>query len=101
VRQPIEYAEPSEHGNRSATWIRTVTAVAVTLNQRSYGHAKKLIADGRFVLDDRDAWSEHRPPVRRPLCGGACRPVQVPGQYKYNDIEVAAAHLPGMHDAHR
>jgi hypothetical protein len=38
--------------------------VAVRLNQRAYEHAKRLIADGRLVADDRDAWSEHRPSAR-------------------------------------
>jgi hypothetical protein len=119
-----------------------VTAVAVTLNAHSYEHAKKLIADGRFVLDDRDAWSEHRPTARQEnefidqhgigeyrkwflgvddeepedrkarykfpygdftlvhRCGVLSAEVRA-GQYKYNDIEVAAAHLHGMLDAHR
>jgi hypothetical protein len=35
--------------------------MAVTLNRRAYEHAKELINDGRFVFDERDAWSEHRP----------------------------------------
>jgi hypothetical protein len=35
--------------------------MAVTLNQRAYDHAKGLISEGRFVFDERDAWSEHRP----------------------------------------
>jgi hypothetical protein len=35
--------------------------MAVTLNHRAYEHAKQLISEGRFVLDERDAWSEHRP----------------------------------------
>jgi hypothetical protein len=35
--------------------------MAVTLNRRAYEHAKELIGEGRFVLDERDAWSEHRP----------------------------------------
>jgi hypothetical protein len=35
--------------------------MAVTLNSRAFDHAKKLIEEGRFVLDERDAWSEHRP----------------------------------------
>jgi hypothetical protein len=34
------------------------------LNERAYDHAKKLIADGRFVLDGRDDWSEHQPSAR-------------------------------------
>ncbi len=35
--------------------------MAVTLNQRAYAHAQRLLDDGRAVRDDRDAWSEHRP----------------------------------------
>jgi hypothetical protein len=35
--------------------------MAVTLNQRAYEHANELISKGRFVFDERDAWSEHRP----------------------------------------
>ena len=35
--------------------------MAVTLNRRAFNHAKDLIDEGRFVFDERDAWSEHRP----------------------------------------
>jgi hypothetical protein len=35
--------------------------MAVTLNERAFDHAKTLINGGRFVYDDRDAWSEHQP----------------------------------------
>jgi hypothetical protein len=35
--------------------------MAVKLNKRAFEHAKGLIIDGRFVYDDRDEWSEHRP----------------------------------------
>jgi hypothetical protein len=35
--------------------------MAVTLNRRAYEHARQLINEGRIVLDERDAWSEHRP----------------------------------------
>jgi hypothetical protein len=38
--------------------------VPVRLNRRAYEHAKRLVADGRLVADDRDAWSEHRPSAR-------------------------------------
>ena len=31
------------------------------LNARAFDYAKKLIAEGRFALDDRDDWSEHQP----------------------------------------
>jgi hypothetical protein len=35
--------------------------MTVGLNGRAFEHAKNLIKDGKFVYDDRDAWSEHQP----------------------------------------
>jgi hypothetical protein len=35
--------------------------VAVELNRRAYEHARELINSGKFVFDDRDAWSDHQP----------------------------------------
>ena len=35
--------------------------MGVKLNNRAFEHAKKFINDGKFVYDDRDAWSEHQP----------------------------------------
>jgi hypothetical protein len=35
--------------------------MAVRLNKRAYEHAKRLITEGKFVHDQRDAWSEHQP----------------------------------------
>jgi hypothetical protein len=35
--------------------------MAVKLSDRAFEHAKSVIIDGRFVYDDRDAWSEHQP----------------------------------------
>jgi hypothetical protein len=35
--------------------------MAVKLNNSGYDHAKRLIEDGRVVLDERDDWSEHQP----------------------------------------
>jgi hypothetical protein len=35
--------------------------MAVKLNERAFEHAKTLITERRFVYDERDAWSEHRP----------------------------------------
>ena len=35
--------------------------MAVKLNRIAFDHAKELISDGRFVFDERDAWSEHQP----------------------------------------
>jgi hypothetical protein len=33
----------------------------MTLNTKALEHAKNLIRDGRYVLDERDDWSEHQP----------------------------------------
>jgi hypothetical protein len=38
--------------------------MAVKLNNRAYDHARSLIEERQVVLDDRDEWSEHRPPAR-------------------------------------
>ena len=35
--------------------------MAVKLNSASFDHAKRLIKEGKYVLDDRDDWSEHQP----------------------------------------
>jgi hypothetical protein len=35
--------------------------MTVNLNERAFEHAKNLIMHGRFVYDERDAWSEHQP----------------------------------------
>src|SRR4051812_12184768 len=35
--------------------------MAVKLNRPAYDHAKKLIEEGKAVLDERDDWSEHQP----------------------------------------
>jgi hypothetical protein len=35
--------------------------MAVSLNARAAEHARNLITEGRFVYDERDAWSEHQP----------------------------------------
>jgi hypothetical protein len=35
--------------------------MAVKLNEKAYDHAKHLIEQGKFVHDERDAWSEHQP----------------------------------------
>jgi hypothetical protein len=41
-----------------------VTVVAVVLNRRAFEHAKGLVAAGKFVPDERDAWSEDQPSAR-------------------------------------
>ena len=33
--------------------------MTVKLNSRAYEYAKRLISEGKFVFDERDAWSEH------------------------------------------
>lgn len=35
--------------------------MAVELNDRAVKNAERLIEEGKFVFDDRDAWSEHQP----------------------------------------
>jgi hypothetical protein len=35
--------------------------MAVRLNKAAYEHARSLVKQGKAVVDDRDAWSEHRP----------------------------------------
>jgi hypothetical protein len=35
--------------------------MAVRLNQTAFDQAKTLIREGKYVADDRDAWSEHEP----------------------------------------
>ena len=39
-------------------------AMAVKLNERGFEQAQELIADRRFAIDDREAWSAHRPSPR-------------------------------------
>lgn len=35
--------------------------MAVKLNRKAFEQAKALVMDGKFVYDERHAWSEHRP----------------------------------------
>jgi hypothetical protein len=114
--------------------------VTVKVNQRAYDYARDLIADGRYVIDDRDAWSEHRPSAQQEnefierhgigeyarwhlgiddqepedrkgrykfpygdfekvhRCGLLAAESRA-GQRKYQDIELAVAHLHGMLEA--
>jgi hypothetical protein len=39
--------------------------MTVKLNQRAYNHAKQLVKERHAVIDDRDAWSEHRPSAQQ------------------------------------
>jgi hypothetical protein len=38
--------------------------MTVKLNQRAYEHAKRLIEQGKFIDDEREAWSDHHPATR-------------------------------------
>ena len=38
--------------------------MTVKLNERAYEHAKRLIEEGKFIDDERDAWSDHHPSTR-------------------------------------
>src|SRR5690348_7256055 len=35
--------------------------MAAKLNKKGFDYAKELVAQGKVVSDDRDAWSEHHP----------------------------------------
>jgi hypothetical protein len=35
--------------------------MTVKLNYRAYEHAKRIIEDGKFIDDEREAWSDHHP----------------------------------------
>ncbi|MDT7633290.1 MAG: hypothetical protein QOI50_5220, partial [Pseudonocardiales bacterium] len=39
--------------------------MAATLNRRAFDHARELIANGRYTIDDRGDWSEHQPTAQR------------------------------------
>ena len=39
--------------------------MTVKLHKRAFDHAKQLIEAGAYVLDDKDAWSEHQPTTRQ------------------------------------
>ena len=113
--------------------------MAVKLNKTAFKYSKELVSEGKVVIDQRDAWSEHQPSTQEEnrfiqLHGfgeyakwhlgiddeekeDSKRRYKFPygdfkkvhrcavltaesraGQYKYFDIENAAAHLHGMID---
>jgi hypothetical protein len=37
----------------------------VKLNKAAFAHAKELVNEGKFVWDERDAWSEHQPSAQQ------------------------------------
>jgi hypothetical protein len=38
--------------------------MTVKLNQRAYEHAKQLIETGKFIDDEKEAWSDHHPSTK-------------------------------------
>jgi hypothetical protein len=116
--------------------------MAVKLNRTAFAYAKELIREGKVVVDDRNAWSEHQPSEedenelisqhgfgefakwhlaqdddedveskrRYALPFGDFAKIHRcavliaesrAGQYRYLDIQEAAAHLHGMFEALR
>ena len=113
--------------------------MAVKLHRAGFTHAKTLITEGKVVVDDRDAWSEHQPSAEKEnefirlhgmteygrwhlgidteedeqakgrykfpygdfqkvhRCGVLSAESRA-GQYRYDDIERACAHLHGALD---
>jgi hypothetical protein len=39
--------------------------MAIKLNKIGFDHAKKLVQEGHFTWDERDAWSEHQPSTEK------------------------------------
>ena len=37
----------------------------IKLNKRAFEHAKRLIEKGRYVFDEKDKWSEHKPSAQQ------------------------------------
>ena len=52
--------------------------MTVKLNNRAFDHAQSLIRDGKYVIDDRDAWSEHQEGYRKPFSVSLLTGVSVP-----------------------
>jgi hypothetical protein len=114
--------------------------VTVRLRQSSFEYAQSLVRDGKVILDERTAWSDHRPSAKQEndlidnygigeyrrwhLAEDDEEPEDTKarykfpfgdfhkvhrcallaaesraGQYKYSDVEMAAAHLHGMIEA--
>ena len=80
---------------------KEVNVMAVKLNKSAFDQAKKLINEGHVVLDEKDEHTKGRykfpygdfKNVHR--CGVISAESRA-GQYKYDDIESAAANLHGM-----
>ncbi|HET9981928.1 MAG TPA: hypothetical protein VFQ38_00005 [Longimicrobiales bacterium] len=114
--------------------------MTVRLHDSGFDHATELVKEGKVVVDERDAWSEHQPSTQQEnefiqehgmneygrwhlgiddeVPEGRKERYKFPygdfsrvhrcavlsaesraGQYKYLDVERAAAHLHGMIDA--
>jgi hypothetical protein len=39
--------------------------MTVELNERAFDHGRNLIMAGKYIIDDRDAWSEHQPSAQQ------------------------------------
>jgi hypothetical protein len=39
--------------------------MVVRLNERAFDFAKRLVREGKYVIDGRDEWSEHQPSTQR------------------------------------
>jgi hypothetical protein len=63
--RPRQAAFGPERREREAPTTRGGGIMAVKLSRRAYEHAKQLIDDGKFVFDERDAWSEHQPSTQQ------------------------------------
>ena len=79
--------------------------LTIKLNKRAFEHAKRLIEKGSYVFDEKeDSKGRYKFPysdfTKVHRCGVLAAENRA-GQYKYNDIETAAAHLHGMIDAAR
>src|SRR5581483_6671473 len=60
IRKPLfQRRRPAHHRNSIIRHQEKI--MAAKLNKSGFDYAKKLVASGKVVVDDRDAWSEHQP----------------------------------------
>jgi hypothetical protein len=67
-------------------------SMAATLNRRAYEHA---INNGRFVFDERDVWSEHRPSAQKKTTSFASTAQYGKWYLGINDEKPATQKTPG------
>jgi hypothetical protein len=86
--------------------------LAVKLHKPGYDHAKRLVSNGKVMLDDRDDWSEHQPSAaqenafidehgygeygRWHLAIDDQRPPNTKGRYKFPYGDFRAVHRCGV-----